>query len=78
MRGKWARKFWAAPLSIRLLGVAGAAFVIWLVVNWMYQVARKPAELFFPVSDVLYKTPAETWRKYEPIFRAHSTAVITP
>ena len=49
-----------------------------LVVNWVVQVARKPAELFFPVSGALNKTPPETWREYEPIFRAHSTAVMTP
>jgi hypothetical protein len=49
-----------------------------LAINWIYQVARKPAELFFPVSGVLSKTPAETWRQYEPIFREHSTPVITP
>lgn len=45
--------------------------------NWLVQVARKPAELFFPVSGVLSKTPAETWREYEPMFRRHSTAVMT-
>ncbi|MGH8690269.1 MAG: transglycosylase SLT domain-containing protein [Burkholderiales bacterium] len=49
-----------------------------LALNWIYQVARKPAELFFPVSGVLTKTPAETWRQYEAIFREHSTAVMTP
>lgn len=47
-------------------------------VNWVVQVARKPTELFFPVSGVLHKTPAETWRSYAPIFREHSTAVMTP
>jgi len=47
-------------------------------VNWIVQVARKPTELFFPVSGVLHKTPAETWRSYAPIFREHSTAVMTP
>ena len=47
-------------------------------VNWIVQVARKPTELFFPVSGVLHKTPAETWRSYAPIFRKHSTAVMTP
>ena len=46
--------------------------------NWIYQVARKPTELYFPVSGALAKTPSETWRGYAPIFRAHSTAVITP
>ena len=47
-------------------------------INWVYQVVRKPAELFFPVSGVLSKTPTQTWRQYEPIFREHATAVITP
>jgi hypothetical protein len=46
--------------------------------NWVYQVVRKPSELFFPVSGALAKTPAETWRAYGSLFRAHSTAVITP
>lgn len=77
-RATWLRKFWAAPLSVQLVGVAAVAFAIWLAVNWIYQVTRKPAELFFPVSDGLYKTPVETWRTYAPIFREHATAVITP
>jgi hypothetical protein len=49
-----------------------------LALNWVYQVVRKPAELFFPVSGVLFKTPTETWREYEPLFRAHSTKLMTP
>jgi hypothetical protein len=54
--------------------VIGAA----VAVNGVYHVVRKPAELFYPVSGALYKTPAETWRQYETIFREHATAVITP
>jgi hypothetical protein len=50
----------------------------WLLANWMYQAARKPAELFFPLSGTLSKTPEETWRVYGPLFRAHATAIITP
>ena len=57
-----------------MIALVAAVFAI----NWLYHVIHKPAELFFPVSGVLSKTPAETWRQYEPIFRAHSTAVITP
>ncbi|HVY07782.1 MAG TPA: transglycosylase SLT domain-containing protein [Burkholderiales bacterium] len=53
-------------------------FALWLCVNWAYQVLRKPSELFFPVSNALFKTPTETWREYGPLFRKHSTAVITP
>ena len=52
--------------------------VAWFLVNGLYQVLRKPAELFTPMSGVLNKTPAQTWREYEPIFREHATAVITP
>jgi len=59
------------------VGVVVAA-VMFLTLNWVYQVVRKPAEMFFPVSGVLYKTPAETWRKYGPLFREHATATITP
>jgi hypothetical protein len=47
-------------------------------VNWIYQVARKPAELFFPVSGTLNKAPLETWRQYGPIFREHATQSIGP
>jgi hypothetical protein len=46
-------------------------------VNAVYQVARKPAELFFPVSGALNKTPAETWQRYGAVFRANATPVIT-
>ena len=67
-----------APLAIRIIAAAAVAVALWLALNWVYQVVRKPTELFFPVSGALSKTPAETWRQYEPIFRAHSTAVITP
>jgi hypothetical protein len=69
---------WATPLPVRLL--AGAVVILAFVaaLNLMYQVIRKPAEMFFPVSGTLHKTPAETWRQYGPHFREHSTAVITP
>jgi hypothetical protein len=74
----WLLKLRAAPLALQLGALALAVVALWLAVNWVYQVARKPAELFFPVSGVLYKTPDETWRRYEPLFRRHSTAVVTP
>jgi hypothetical protein len=50
----------------------------WAVTNGVVQVVRKPTELFFPLSDTLSKVPAETWRKYQRIFRAHATEVIAP
>lgn len=42
------------------------------------QLARKPTEIFSPVSGALDKTPTETWRSYESIFRAHATDTVTP
>lgn len=65
------RKVRFTALAIGLVAVAFA-------VNWLVQVARKPTELFFPVSGVLNKTPAETWREYGPAFQAHSTAIMAP
>jgi hypothetical protein len=68
----------AAPLAIRVVLLTIAVLALWSATNWMYQVFRKPTELFFPVSGALSKPPAETWRQYGPLFREHSTAVITP
>ncbi|HEU4371241.1 MAG TPA: transglycosylase SLT domain-containing protein [Methylomirabilota bacterium] len=68
----------AAPLVVRIVVGAMAVVALWSAVNWMYQVIRKPTELFFPVSGALAKAPPETWRQYGSLFRAHSTAVVTP
>ena len=51
---------------------------VWFVVNFAYQVMRKPTELFFPVSGVLNKTPEATWDAYGSIFVRHSTATVSP
>lgn len=68
----------ALPLAVRLVVGTVLVLAVWAVVNWVYQVVRKPTELFFPVSGVLAKAPAETWREYGHLFREHSTAVVTP
>jgi hypothetical protein len=70
--------FLALPLAVRLVVATVIIIVLWSAVNWAYQVIRKPTELYFPVSGRLSKTPAETWRQYEPLFRGHSTPIITP
>jgi hypothetical protein len=49
---------------------------IWIASNGIFQVIRKPSELFFPVSAALNKTPSETWRQYATIFTRHATAVM--
>jgi hypothetical protein len=68
----------AAPLALRIVVVTLVVVAVWSAVNWVYHVARKPTELFFPVSDALNKTPDQTWRRYGTLFRHHSTAVMTP
>lgn len=65
------------PRWARITSGAAACLLFALVLNLIYQVARKPAELFFPVSGALSKTPADTWREYAALFRQHSTAVMT-
>src|SRR5262249_6317268 len=68
----------ALPLALRIVVIAIVLLAVWSVANWTYQVVRKPTELFFPVSGALSKTPPETWRSYETLFRAHSTAIMAP
>jgi hypothetical protein len=67
-----------APLSIRIVIGIVLLVTVWAAMNWMVQVARKPSEVFFPVSGSFYKAPDETWRHYGPLFETHSTRVITP
>ena len=66
------------PLAVRIVVGTVAVLAMWSAANWVYQVVRKPTELFFPVSGVLAKSPTETWRQYGVVFRRHSTAIITP
>jgi hypothetical protein len=61
---------------MRVLAAALAVSAAAALLNGLYQVARKPTELFFPVSGVLAKTPEETWRAYEPAFRRYATAAV--
>ena len=74
----WARMFRGAPRAAQVATGVIVVLAVSLAVNWIYQVVRKPSELFFPVSGTLFKTPTETWRSYAPIFRQYATASITP
>lgn len=65
-------------MPAQIFGGLAICALLWLASNWIYQVARKPSELFFPVSGVLNKTPPETWRQYSRLFRKYSTSTITP
>jgi hypothetical protein len=78
VRRRWLRRLRRAPPAVRVsIGVLLVA-ILALGVNGIYQVVRKPTELFFPVSGTLYKTPPETWREYAPLFRRYATRTITP
>ena len=77
-RRRWLRAFRRAPRSLQIGAVCAALLLLALAVNGVYQLVRKPTELFFPVSGVLYKTPGETWRDYGPLFRRYSTGRIEP
>jgi len=77
-RQRWQRTFQRLTPTTQICVSIVVLFAASFVINWVYQVVRKPSELLFPVSGVLYKTPAETWDAYAPIFKRHSTAVVTP
>jgi hypothetical protein len=77
-RRRWLMRARRAPLAWQVsLGVLLGAGAL-LAANAIYQVGRKPTELFFPVSGVLAKTPEETWREYGPAFRRFATPAIPP
>jgi hypothetical protein len=67
-----------APAAVPILAGAAILMAAFSAANLVYQVARKPTEMLFPVSGALNKMPAETWRDYAPLFREYSTAAITP
>lgn len=74
----YTKLFRRAPRWARLTTYVVVFVVVAATLNWIYQVVRKPAELLFPVSGALAKTPPETWREYAALFRQHSTALMTP
>jgi hypothetical protein len=75
-RRRLLRAFRRAPVPAQVALVATVVATLWATANGMYQVARKPTELFFPVSGTLFKTPAETWDAYGHLFRRHATDAI--
>ena len=78
LRRRWWRAFRRASPVMKVIISVGVVLTLSFSINWIYQVIRKPSELFFPVSGTLYKTASETWRQYAPIFKEYATNVITP
>jgi hypothetical protein len=77
-RRLWMRTFARAPRAIQIVIGVFVLLALSLAINGIYQVIRKPSELFFPVSGTLFKSPNETWSSYAPIFRKYATSTITP
>jgi hypothetical protein len=67
---------------VRWKGAIAGYFVLaiggFFLLNWIYQVIRKPGEVLAPVSASLSKSPESTWRSYGLLFEEHSTSVISP
>jgi hypothetical protein len=78
LRKRWWRAFRHTPTSLQAVTAFFVLLLLSVAANWIYQVVRKPTELFFPVSGSLNKTPTETWRQYAPFFKAYSTSTMTP
>src|SRR5262245_41985965 len=74
---RWLGRFRRLPPVTRITVGVLAVVLTWSVINVVYQVIRKPTELFFPVGGTLDKSPAETWAAYSSIFHKHATRVIT-
>jgi Transglycosylase SLT domain len=76
---RWARRTFArAQPIVRIVGVVAILLAFVALMNLVYQVIRKPTELFVFVGNALDKEPAETWRQYGPLFRTYSTHSIPP
>lgn len=54
------------------------AIVGFFALNLIYQVIRKPGELWAPVSSSFAKSPESTWRNYAPLFEQNSTSIVSP
>jgi hypothetical protein len=77
-RRRWLKRLRNLPVHTQVGAGLVVAACVWAAANLTYQIWRKPTELFFPISETLHKTPAQTWEAYDHLFRRHSTHVITP
>jgi hypothetical protein len=78
LRRRWLRAFRRAPRGVQICATLAIVAVLFLAVNWVYQVVHKPSELLFPVSGTLYKSPSETWSEYGSLFQKYATDIMTP
>jgi len=76
-RRRWLRRWRGMPRAARAGTILALAAGAALAINGIYQVARKPTELFFPVAGVLAKTPQTTWHDYGSAFRRYATPTVS-
>jgi hypothetical protein len=62
---------------ILIVCYAVLAVALFFALNWIYQVVRKPGEIFGPVSGSLSKSPKTTWQSYGPLFERYSTDILS-
>ncbi|MBV8097493.1 MAG: hypothetical protein JO110_30465 [Acetobacteraceae bacterium] len=63
-RAQWAqRKLEALPAAMWVIIISTAVLAVFSVTNVVYQVLRKPTEVFAPISNGFNKLPSETWRQ---------------
>lgn len=67
-----------SPRLMRIAASVAMMLAAIMLVNIVYQVVRKPTELFAVLGHVLDKEPEETWARYGPLFRRHATTTIAP
>jgi hypothetical protein len=68
------RRSWKATLVWYSVLAIGGFFVL----NWIYQVIRKPGEIYGPISASFSKSPESTWQSYGSLFEENSTSIISP
>lgn len=77
LRRGW-RRVRALPKPLRIALVTLFTLTLFAASDLVYQVAKKPTEMFSPVAAALIKSPSETWRDYGALFREDATATIRP
>lgn len=71
------RKFAKRHRKVAIAWWCALALAGFFALNLIYQVIRKPGELFAPISGSLSKNPASTWGSYGALFEQYSTSIIS-
>jgi hypothetical protein len=72
------RRFTRSRWKATIVWYCVLVIVGFFLLNGIYQVVRKPGELFAPISSSLSKSPDSTWQSYGLLFEKHSTSILSP